>query len=187
MTSAPGLLLEETLESFFFAQVSSAQERTGVTLDEPVEAYGVHLLSDYARRTHDAGRASDAIGVQLLAARQQGCSALRRVGDRALYLSGVVPRSLSRSPISRKYVISVGSTAYGELDARVPGTDVFDALARCFEAVADVLGAACEPLGDRPEGLLALYERWRRARDPRDRRALLDAGVSLGHDDDLLQ
>src|SRR5690606_41872710 len=72
------------------------------------------------RRSSDltavAGRRSEALALDYLRARgQTGAArahALRGVGDRALYISGVAPRSLHRTPVDVRYVQGIGEAAY---------------------------------------------------------------------------
>ncbi len=172
-----------TLESFFFEEIEHVQERTGRNLPVEVEAYVVHLLAAYARKTHEAGRTSRPLALDYLQAKNQAGSAraqaLRVVGDRALYISGVVPRSLHRAAINVKYVHGIGESAYGEIAGDGP-LAVLGTLAQMFGEVADVIGDVVE-LGSNgdPGDLLAVYERWRTYGDPRDAKLLVRAGVML--------
>jgi hypothetical protein len=180
-----------TLESFFFEEIEQAQERSGRSLPHDVEAYVVSLLSRYARRTEAAGRASQPLALDYLKAKsEQGSSrahALRHVGDRALYISGVVPRSLDRTPVNVRYVKGIGEAAYREVADYGP-LAVLGLLAEMFGDVAEVIGDVVE-LGTRDEhDLLGLYGRWRQHGDPRDARRLVRAGVLLdSHGSDQVQ
>ena len=72
----------------------------------------------------------------------RGASALRDVGHRALYIAGVVPRSLDRTPMNVRYVASIGTNAYREVGGMLPGLTVFKELAESFETVRLVVGDA---------------------------------------------
>ncbi len=174
-----GLSFDGTLESFFFAQLGDAQAEEGTPLAEEVEAYLVHLLASYARRPQVAGRKSPPLATQYLSARQQGATALREVGDRALYIAGVVPRCLDRTPVDVRYVAGIGEAAYREVHARSSRLQVFEELADSFTEILAVLGRVVEPDAEGPTNLMELYERWRRSGDPRDARRLIAAGVLL--------
>jgi hypothetical protein len=190
----------QTLESFFFDEIENAQERSGTSLSPEVEAYVVHLLARYARRPHAAGRKSGPLALEYLRARGETgtsrASALKGVGDRALYIAGVAPRSLDRTPVNVRYVCGIGEAAYREVAARTsPLTSgalmVLSELAERFDAVAEVIGDVVD-LGasatGRPDDLLGLYDRWRRHRDPRDAKRLVAAGVIIDSDgSDVLQ
>lgn len=173
---ASALAFEGTLESFFFDQLGQARDSPDGALQDDVEAYLVHMLAAHARRTNVAGRMSPALATQFLAAREHGAAALREVGDRALYIAGVVPRSLDRTPVNVAYVSGIGAAAYREVHARSARLDVFGRLADRFHDLVDLLQRM---LDQHPGDLLALYERWRRRADPRDTRRLVAAGVLL--------
>lgn len=185
-----------TLESFFFSEIERAQERSGHDLSAEVEAYVVSLLARFARRTAVAGRRSEALALDYLRARGQSgaarAQALRGVGDRALYISGVAPRSLSRTPVNVRYVRGIGEAAYREVADRADwggALAVLGELAAEFEEVTEVIAEVVDLEGRVPtRDLLALYERWRRDGDPRDRRRLQEAGVLLDtHGPDQVQ
>ncbi|MBX7078109.1 MAG: hypothetical protein K1X88_02910 [Nannocystaceae bacterium] len=174
-----------TLESFFFEEIEHVQGRTGKALPTEVEAYVVHLLAAYARKTAAAGRTSKPLALEYLAAKSQSGSAravaLRTVGDRALYISGVVPRSLHRTPVNVRYVHGIGESAYREVAA--PGAlSVLGTLADMFEQVAEVIGDVVELGSAESSDLMGLYERWRSHGDPRDAKLLVRAGVLLDKD-----
>lgn len=173
-----------TLESFFFEEIEQAQERAGKALPADVEAYVVNLLARYARRTHAAGRASRPLALEYMRAKSESGSAralaLRGVGDRALYISGVVPRSLARTPVNVRYVRGIGEAAYREVaDAGRNALAVLGMLAEMFEEVADVIGDVVELGIKKDADLLGVYERWRDHGDARDLRRLIEAGVLI--------
>lgn len=191
MTRA-SLAVEGSLEAFFFAQVGDAQTRTGATLPREVEAYVVYLLADCARKPALAGRRSGPLALQYLSARAAEGSAralaLRQVGDRALFIAGVVPHSLDRTAVDLRYVRSLGSTAYRQISDGHGALAVFCSLADRFEAAAEVISEATDPRGEADRDLLGLYERWRRYGEARDARRLIAAGVVLDPDgSDTLQ
>ncbi len=175
------LAFEGTLESFFFEQLEQVQEADDgrSRLGQEIEAYLVHMLAAHARRPQIAGRKSPALATQFLAAREQGPVALREVGDRALYIAGVVPRSLDRTPVNVNYVAGIGEAAYREIHVRKARLEVFARLAERFREIVEVLGRMLALDKDEQIDLLALYERWRRSSDPADAKRLIAAGVLL--------
>lgn len=172
------LAFEGTLESFFFEQLEQAQDRERRPLGEEIEAYLVHMLAAHARRPNVAGRTSPALATQFLAAREQGAVALREVGDRALYIAGVIPRSLDRTPVNVDYVVGIGEAAYQEVHVRKAKLEVFARLAERFRDIVATLGKMLAHNHEQTD-LLALYERWRRSSDPTDAKKLIAAGVLL--------
>lgn len=187
-------LQHPTLESYFFDEIEQVQERTGTTLPREVEAYVVGLLARYAKRTHAAGRTARPLALEYLRARGENGSArytaLRRVGDRALYISGVVPKSLDRTPVNVRYVKGIGEAAYREVsDRRSSGAAaVLGALAERFDDVAGVIGNVVDVGGSGEEDLLAVYERWRKTGRAADLERLIAAGVLIDKEgSDVLQ
>lgn len=180
------LAMDGSLEAFFFTQVGDAQARAGASLPQAVEAYVVHLLADFVRKPAVAGRRSGPLALQYLAARAQEGSAraqaLRQVGDRALFIAGVVPHSLDRTPVSLRYVRSLGSDAYRQVSDGHGALAVFHILADHFATAAEVISEATDGRGEADRDLLGLYERWRRYGESRDARRLLAAGVVLDRD-----
>ena len=176
-------LQHTTLESFFFEEIEQVQDKTGRVLPREVEAYVVGLLARYARRTNAAGRKSQALALDYLSARRESGSkrahALRGVGDRALYISGVVPRSLHRSPVDVRYVKGIGEAAYREVSERAGRLAVLGQLAEIFDEVAEVIGDVVDVGSKGEDNLMALYERWRRHGDNRDLQKLIAAGVLI--------
>jgi hypothetical protein len=181
------LRFEGTLESFFYERVGGAQGRRSSQLPPEVEAYLVRMLADHVRRTSVTGRSSGPLALQYLAAREQQGSrraqALRAVGDRALFIAGVVPHSIDRTPVDLGYVRSIGSSAYRQI--REPA--VFHRLADTFEVAAEVISEATDSCGE--GDLLGLYERWKKYGDVRDEQRLRAAGVVVvrGRRDDEMQ
>ena len=165
---------QHTLESFFFQEIERAQSERERRLPTDVEAYVVGLLTRYATRSHVAGRTTRPLAIDYLEARGQHGShrakALRRVGDRALYISGVVPRSMSRSPVGVRYVKGIGASAYRAVTDGPTGghLDVLRRLADRFDDAAQVIGDVARPAANDDGGLLEIYDRWRRDGDDRD-------------------
>ncbi len=186
----PSLAPTQSLAAYFYEAIGVVQDRGGTHLSDDVEAYLVHLLSCYATRTGVAGRKSEALATEYLSAcSHSGTSrslALRQVGDRALFITGVVPRSIDRTPVNLRYVRSIGSSAYGQISQGNRGLAVFDELAEQFEAIGEVIS---ETIDNEPShNLLELYERWRRFGHSADAQRLADSGVLLDPDrSDILQ
>jgi hypothetical protein len=177
-------LSHPTLESYFYGELESL----GAGLPLEVEAYVVHLLARYARRPGAAGRTSKALALQYMRARERigaaRARALRSVGDRALFIAGVVPRSLDRTPVDVRYVSAIGEAAYGLVAASSGPLAVFSLLARQFEEISEVIADIVEPAhNDQKLDLLALYDRWRNHGDLRAAKRLVAAGVPLGGPD----
>lgn len=178
--SNPGIILDESLSSFFLEQIESIQERRQSSLRKDVEAYLVDLLARYALRVGEAGRKSPAFALELLEARERGTPALREVGDRALFVAGVVPQSLDRSAIDADYVCSIGAEAYRAVFFAKRQLDLFLELSDSFGELVSVMRDVATPLDNaQPSSLIALYERWLETGDERAEKQLVEAGVRV--------
>lgn len=174
-------LNHRTLEAFFFEELGQVQTQRREALPIEVEAYVVQLLSHYARRTHAAGRKSRPLALEYMRAKsEQGsakAAALRRVGDRALYIASVVPQSLDRTPVNVRYVKGIGEAAYREVATSGP-LAVLGLLAEMFDRVASIIGDVVDLA--RRNDLLAVFERWTTTKNPSDAQRLVEAGVFVG-------
>ena len=173
--------LSETLHSFFYAQLTDAQHGDSQLSDE-LGAYLVHMLADHALETEVAGRGSAPFALQFLEARQAAegsIIALKRLGDRALYVAGVLPHSYDLSITSIHYVAGIGRAAYQQIDAKIHHASIFTELAERFETLADLISKAMDSATHPDEDLLAIYSRWQQEKHPDDARKLIAAGVRL--------
>ena len=95
-------------------------------------------------------------------------AALRRLGDVALFISGVFGDSLKGRLVDVDYYIAMGGSAYGSLSDGVRGSTqgrtlaaIFDELAEKFVSFVDVLGEVSDNThlaGD--TDLLRCYDLW---------------------------
>jgi len=117
-------------------------------------------------------------------ARLQG---LQELGDRALFVSGYFAASLTRRVAGGGYYRDMGRIAYGALASALAPTRqerswplLFEELADRFpeltQLLAEVSDRACR---DRPEWLLALYDRYLATGSADDRARLVRAGCVL--------
>ncbi len=163
---------------FFHERVVAAMRERKVEATESTEFYLVNLLSD----AHTAsGRAASGTLVELYAQATAASGrarilALRRLGDRALYLAGFFDDYLERRGLSRRYFAHMGENAYEAAfllsdrsdhsgdRARAP---VFRELGERFGAFAEVFVEVRETTSLRTEGgVLDLYRRYERTRSP---------------------
>lgn len=192
MTSVPGVLRVKDLQVYFLESLRTAAANQEVeTTDETVHYLG-GMLTRYTRadRLYDRtenGVVRTPLALIYKAARESGTEAerrlhLQRLGDMALFISGVFSGSLRRSLVDVDYYIGMGESAYACLSVSVRGgalTGVFEELARQFVACADLLAEVCEQLRDSEEKDPArLDELWMRTGSRRIARKLRDRGVS---------
>jgi hypothetical protein len=184
------------LESFFQRALSEAAQAQKVQADEAVIAYLTHLLTDYARserlydHTGDGLIRRPLVDLYRLATEadspRERDLLLQRLGDVALFVSGILPNSLARSLVDVDYYISMGASAYGCLSdlpdavARVRALrSVFAQLSRRFVDFVDVLAETVEQGSPaRQPDLMRLHALWARTGSRRLGRKLVELGVT---------
>ena len=190
------LQIDRTPPRAVFAQlVASALGEARLEPSPMASAYLVELLLERVREPAADPAAPDedrapTLAEALLGARQRRGAdrvrRLRRLGDRALFVSGYFGDSLNRSVVDLDYYREIGRSAYGDAGATLavsagdrswPG--LFFELARGFGAFVDVLAAIGDRTrADRPADLLRLHERYLRTGSDRDRRRLVRLGYT---------
>jgi hypothetical protein len=114
------------LKNYFYQSLSEICSKQQKDTSDDSIAYIVNLLCDYSRSdrlfTWDkeigynlsplALMYGDAVQTQ---DPKQRASALRRLGDVALFISGIFNASLTRKPVGIDYYINMGGSAYGWL------------------------------------------------------------------------
>ena len=198
MTNVNGqgaLIPVSNLSAYFHEALHSTAKSQGLDTDDTTLAYLTHLLTDYARserlydRTQDGVVRRPLVDIYKQAAEAETCSerelALQRLGDLALFVSGILPHSLQRSLVDVDYYCAMGSAAYGHLsDSGTAGTrvralrSVFTQLSRRFIDFVDLLGETIEH-GNRVRNpdLMRLHELWQKTGSRRLARQLVECGV----------
>jgi len=178
-------LLRHSLGEFFRTLVQSAMRAQEVETSEHTEHYLVRLLERFAHP--EPGWNERPLALEYLESfhddRPARLAKLRRVGDTALFLSGVFMEHLERQLVSADYYISLGRVAYGHLAAAhenraVPNTDVFGEMASRFPELAAVLSEiGFEQVARSDQSLVRVYTRWLHTRSRRDAQWLMRRGV----------
>jgi hypothetical protein len=110
---------------------------------------------------------------------------LRKLGDTALFISGMFPGVLHRKPIGLDYYIAMGGNAYGlvsDLVTRVSRSKsfvvIFAELGQGFAQYVDVLSEVAEHSNmTNPVDLLEMYEQWLQTGSRRLAKKLRNAGI----------
>ncbi|MEX2525777.1 MAG: hypothetical protein WD750_12525 [Gammaproteobacteria bacterium] len=173
------LITDMNAHDFFHESLHSALARQQMNASGETVIYITNLLTGFlfAERFHDCNTGGrrrmatlammygDALHADTRENRQK---ALQRLGDVALFVSGLFARSLSRSLVDVDYYIAMGGNAYGSLADSRAGfrnpeamRDVFQELAERFGKFVDVLGEVGEQvnLGSNDD-ILRWYEIW---------------------------
>ena len=174
------LSTHDNLFDFFHDEVDAATEATGSEVSEEGVFYLTNLLVEQGRSPKPSAPETLA-ELHIRAAqgpRVTKIQSYRTLGDRALYVSGFFPESLSRKTVRASYYADMGRAAYDHL-ARMFGRDpmagdsghkglgeIFAELSDSFHTCMDVLREVHDAMQARAEQapseaeLLALYECW---------------------------
>ncbi len=184
-----------SLRAFFHQSLKDAAEIQRLRADDAILAYLTHLLTDYARsdrffdRTPDGMMRRPLVDIYKQANEAESGDerelCLQRLGDLALFVSGILPDSLERSLVDVDYYIAMGASAYGYLSdrggrgGRVRALrEVFDQLSRRFTDYVDLLAETVEQgQSPRQPDLMRLHDLWSRTGSRRLGRKLVEYGV----------
>ncbi|HHB13104.1 MAG TPA: hypothetical protein ENK62_07895 [Chromatiales bacterium] len=180
---------------FFREAVEQAMTHQQVRAEADTVAYLINLLATFMRSETLFEETPEGLRVRPLAmlyleavqATHPGIrrELLRRLGDVALFVSGLFAESFNRRVVNIDYYVSMGGNAYGYLSqeprlATASARRVFAELAEKFVAFVDVLNEVAEQA--RPgsgRDVLTLYERWIRSGSPRAARQLAELGITV--------
>jgi hypothetical protein len=181
------LITETSLQEYFQTSISDALDNQNVEAGADTIHYVVNLLT--SDRTRDgvmirplALLYAEAVGGATAEERNR---ALRRLGDVALFVSGVFSQSLNRCVVDIDYYVSMGGSAYSHLSETMRGTNRGKALSSIYYELASKFVAFVDVLGEVSEGsnsnnatdVLRQYEIWLRTGSARAAGRLRAAGI----------
>ncbi|MGF1546854.1 MAG: hypothetical protein ACFCUG_05980 [Thiotrichales bacterium] len=189
------LLTPSNLNRFFHESVQNALTHQHVDARADTTRYLAELLTQYAHADRFFDHTEH--GLQLRALAQLYADAvaapgererhlfLRRLGDVALFVSGLFSGMLARKPVGVDYYVAMGRSAYASLSTPANGPDgeagapVFDELARNFVRFADVFAEVAERAPwTANHDLMQLWQLWQQTGSPRLERKLRALGVT---------
>ena len=172
------LITEINPREFFQEALHEAIARNRISTCHETTLYLSNLLTVFIQPEQLFGQTEDGVTLKPLAEIYADAvdapsingrdTALRHLGDVALFISGLFPQSLSRSLVDVDYYISMGGSAYGFLadssrisrSTRVFRT-VFYELSDRFPEFVDILAEVGDNTNLRNDGdVLRLYEIW---------------------------
>lgn len=183
------------LLDYFRTSVEGVIAEQGVDVKPDATYYVVNLLTLFSRSEELYDDDGKSFGLKPLAlmladasdapSPEQRNSALQRIGDVALFISGFFADSLATHAVDLDYYIHMGGSAYGSLSAEVQGTfrgrafgDTYSELATKFQVLVDVLNEVRDR--ERQESdvdLLRTYSVWRKTGSKRAENLLRQQGV----------
>jgi hypothetical protein len=189
------LITETSLQEYFQSSVSDALDNQNVKAGDDTIHYVVNLLTSFSRAERLFERTPDGMMIRPLALLYAEAAdgktvdernrALRRLGDVALFISGVFSQSLNRCVVDVDYYVSMGGSAYSHLSDTMRASNrgramsnIFDELASKFVKFVDVLGEVSEGPNRRNDiDVLRQYELWLRTGSERAAERLRAAGI----------
>lgn len=172
------------LTALFRDLVRAAMTAQRVASTETTEFYLVQLLAAFVRPDR-ADLLDPPLAIEYLEALQRPASErhqkLRRVGDTALFLTGIFVDSLERSLVGPTYYATLGQNAYARLsadDSRGALATSFEELAARFPDFVRVLGE----IGDQElfrsqQDTMRIYRRWLHTQGRREANVLVRRGL----------
>ncbi len=191
------VITSSDVRSFFESSLHEVSERQGVRASERTLTYVAGMLTRFSRTERLVEKTPDGKRIPVLAllyakaneaaSPDERSQIMQRLGDVALFLSGVFAESFNRKLVDVDYCISMGSAAYDYLSEPVHtpprnrgNAPVFSELSRKFAHFVDVLNEICEQSAGRSNtDLMRLYEVWLRTRSPRAAQQLRALGVTV--------
>ncbi len=189
------LITETSLQEYFQNSVADALENQNVEAATDTVHYVVNLLTSFSRAERLFERTRDGVMIRplalLYAEAVEGATsdernrALRRLGDVALFISGVFSQSLNRRVVDIDYYVAMGGTAYSHLSEtmRVSNrgralSSIYNELALKFVEFVDVLGEVSEAANcNNDADVLRQYEIWLRTGSRRAAGRLRAVGI----------
>lgn len=188
------LVTEKDLNSYFKNSILSALSHQQVNASEHTVIYLSSLLVYFSHSEHLFEKSEDGYHLKPLAlyyadysyakTPQQRTQALRRLGDVALFISGLYSQSLNRKAVDIDYYIAMGGGAYAELSSvhdkltnKHVFTDIFSELSDNFVDYMDVLSEITEAQHSSHSDILRQYEIWLRSGSKAAEKRLISQGI----------
>lgn len=181
------------LREHFHESVSKAVVNQSIDISEHTIIYIVNLLTTFTHSNELYDQSPDGLKLRPLAhlyteaatvsSENDRNRVLKRLGDVALFITGIFSDSLAQRLVGVDYYISMGGNAYGYLSevlksrAQVHG-NIFDELSTKFTEFVDLLGEVSEQSNlNSHKDLLRLYDFWMKTNSKRAARQLKKHGI----------
>lgn len=188
------LVTEKDLSSYFKSSILSALSDQQVEASEHTVVYLSSLLEYFSHTEHLFEKSEDGYQLKPLAlyyadysyakSPQQRTLALRRLGDVALFISGLYSQSLNRKVVDIDYYIAMGGGAYAQLSHTHEKqfnsqvfSEIFTQLAANFVDYMDVLSEITKAQHSSDSDILRQYEIWLRSGSRAAKKRLISQGI----------
>ncbi len=195
MAAKATLITGMNVREYFHDSVATAIGNQQVKATDETVFYLVNLLTLFSRSDALYDHTPDGVMIRPLASFfeeaieattvEQRHAALRRLGDIALFVSGVFADSLKGRMVDVDYYIAMGGSAYGYLSDDARGSlqrramaAIFEELAEKFTSFVDVLGEVSDNTHLRGDtDLLRAYDIWSKTGSRRAAQQLRRHGI----------
>jgi len=189
------LITNTSIKEFFHETVHAAIDNQKLEVSDEAVFYLVNLLATFSRSEDLFEQTADGVQLKPLAelytravSDPRPVERLRqwqRLGDTALFISGLFAESLNRKLVDVDYYIAMGGTAYSSVSdsfrnyyRNVAAQQLFNELTEKFVECVDVLSEVSETTALRSNSdVLRLYEIWLRTGSKRAAGRLRKAGI----------
>ncbi len=189
------IITKKSIQEYFFDSVNAAVKNQQIDTSDEIICYLVNVLTSFSR-SEDLFEYSeegvtlkplalmytDALSESLLAERIR---ILQKLGDTALFISGVFSDSLNNRLVDVDYYIAMGGNAYSYLSdsmrhhyRKASAQPIFEELTNKFVDFVDVLSEVTEnKLYPSDYDIMRLYEIWMRTGSKRTGMLLKKLGI----------
>ncbi len=195
-SKASGIITNKSLQAYFFDSVNAAVKNQHLDTSDEIISYLVNLLTTFSRSEGLFHYDQDGVSLKPLAlmysdALAESMPALRirilqKLGDTALFISGVFSDSLNTRLVDVDYYVAMGGNAYACISDNLRYSQskataqpsVYDELTSHFVDFVDVLSEVTENKSVVSDAdIMRLYEVWMRTGSKRTAALLKKLGI----------
>ena len=199
------LITEIDVREYFRESVTTAATNQHIDINTETILYIVNMLTSFLRSENFYEKTEDGYMIRALALIYADCVdaattteknlLLQRLGDIALFISGVFSYSLNRSPVDVDYYAALGGIAYANLAESARNgyrsqthSMVFAELSDKFLSLVDVLAEVNDKNAHSSDSdIMRLYELWLKTGSQRIAKILQRNGIQPVHISGLAQ
>jgi hypothetical protein len=196
MKHAHRLTTHPSLQAYFHQSVRGAVDNQRLDASDHAIHYVTSLLSLFSRSEDLFVKSGEGFGLKPLALMYADAVAdasaagrvriLQKLGDTALFITGVFSDSLNRKAVDADYYIAMGGSAYSGVSSTFghrfhdhAAQALFNELTEKFVAFVDVLAEVCERANfSNNSDVMRLYEMWLRTGSKRAGKKLQEMGIT---------
>ena len=190
-----GIITNKSIQEYFFDSVNDAVKNQQIDTSDEIIFYLVNLLTTFSRSEDLFEYSDDGVSLKPLALMytdalsesivMERIRILQKLGDTALFISGVFSDSLNKKLVDIDYYIAMGGNAYSSISNSIRNHDriaaaqpLFDELTHRFVDFVDVLSEVAENRSmSTNHDILRLYEVWMRTGSQRAKSLLSRLGI----------